>query len=138
MPTEFSTLLKDSMVESIAGGSYDTSLSLPLPIERVHIMVQYTIAVMVPITETPATEFKLGKYSATQIAMNINTKKHNIPCIELGSQVAPSLHTVLTRSFTVPPPMMISCTHAPPERYIAGNKANNIPSFGPEKKKEER
>jgi hypothetical protein len=123
------------MLDFVAGGSYDITLGLPLLIERVQIMVQYTIAVMVPITETPAMEFKLGKYSARAIAMNTNTKKHSIPFMELGSQVAPSLHRVLTRSFMVPPPKMISCTHIPPDRYITGNIVSNFPSLGPENKK---
>ena len=50
-------------------------VGLPLVIERTKIKVQYPIAVVAPIRDTLAIEFRLGSW-AISIAMHENTKNH--------------------------------------------------------------
>jgi hypothetical protein len=51
-------------------------------------MVQYVIAVVPPMSETPAIELRFGSWERT-MAKDVNTKYHSIVEIGLGEQIGP-------------------------------------------------
>lgn len=90
------------------------------------------MAVTAPTRETMAMELRFGN-CATRMAAQVKTKNHSAPVSAWALQVFPlSLsQSVLNNSFSVPPPVMISMTHVPPERYITGNSAATFPNLLP-------
>ena len=90
--------------------------------------------VTAPTRETMAMELRFGN-CATRMAAQVKTKNHSAPVSAWALQVFPlSLsQSVLNNSFRVPPPVMISMTHVPPERYITGNSAATFPNLLPTK-----
>ena len=108
----------------------DTPMGLPFVIERTQINVQYPIAVMAPIRDTIATEFRLGSW-AIRIAIDVNTKNHSVLVNELAWHVVSLSHMVWKKRCMVPPPLITRRTHVAPDKYITGNMASSLPSFGP-------
>lgn len=105
-------------------------MGLPLVIERTKINIQYPMAVMAPIRDTPTIEFRLGSW-ATSIATHVNTKNHSVLVNDWTWHVASWSHMVLNKRSKVRPPLIIIRTQAPPDEYITGNNASNFPNFGP-------
>lgn len=88
------------------------------------------MAAMAPMRETEATELRLGNRSAMRIAMHVNTKNHWTPLSGWAWHVSLG-QTVLNSNCMVLPPVMISITQLPPDRYITGNNAATLPALLP-------
>lgn len=91
------------------------------------------MAVAAPISETPAMEFKFGSCDRTTAA-HVNTKYHSTFVNGFAEQLWP--HNIWKKSFMVEPPMIISATHVPPDRYIIGNRAKIFPILSPREEEE--
>lgn len=128
IPRAFKTLQMFPTSDFVLTGSYDTPIGLILETDSTHVRVQYVTAVVAPIRETPAMEFRLGSW-VKMIAEHTKTMYHSTVDSELALQVVP--HTVWKKIFSVLPPIIIRLTQVPPAKYRVGNRASIFPSLSP-------
>lgn len=86
---------------------------------------------MEPTKATEDNKLRLGKKSAAKIAMQIKAKKHSAPVILDATQPGLPSHMDFKNTFITEPPIIMYNTHVPPDRYIVGKIASNLPSFSP-------
>ena len=129
IPSELRTSKNLSISFAPRTGLYVMPGNLSLLTETIHIIVQYTTAVMDPISDTPAIEFKFGNWDRRTAAL-ANTKYHSTGVNVLTVHDWP--HTVWKNNFDVDPPIMFRATHVPIDRYRIGNRPSHFAFFSPE------
>lgn len=94
-------------------------------------MVEYVIAVMAPIRESPAIELRFGSCDNT-IHREVNTRYHSTVVRGFDEQRGPQ--TIWKKSFIVSPPIRIKAVAVPADKYTVGKRDSQTPNLSPANK----